>query len=86
MSSGSESNYDSDESEISFIPEVEIPQRARSSTSSHDEELEEVQLFADEPFADQEWTANYEEERRANEELEGKLRNRLESTESVSEW
>ena len=79
MSSESEFNYDSDESEISFILELEIeqnPQRARSSTSSDDEELEEFQLFADEPFADQEWTARYEEERKANEELEGKLRNR----------
>lgn len=43
-----------DEIEINFIPEVELKQnsqRARTSTSSDDEELEEEQLFADEPLA-----------------------------------
>ena len=88
-SSESESFYDSDESEINFIPEVEIDQnrqRGPTGTLSDDDELEEDQLFADEPLADQEWTARYEEERRANEELERTLSNRLEGTESVSQW
>ena len=59
-SSESESYYDSDESEINFIPEVEIDQnrqRGPTGTLSDDDELEEDQLFADEPLADQEWTA-----------------------------
>ena len=88
-SSESESNYDLDESKIDFIHKMEINQnrqRGPTGTSSDDDEFEEDQIFADEPLADQEWTARYEEERRANEEIERKLSNRLEGTESVSEW
>ena len=61
-------------------------QRGPTGTLSDDDELEEDQLFADELLADQEWTARCEEERRANEELKRKLSNRLEGTESVSQW
>ena len=61
-------------------------ERGPTGTLSDDDELEEDQLFADEPLADQEWTARYEEERRANEELERTLSYRLEGTESVSQW
>jgi len=64
MSSASESemSFDSDDSDINFIPEIEIDnarQRAAAqeeSNSSSDED----NLFADEPLADEAWTARYE--------------------------
>ena len=42
--------------------------------------------FAEEPLADAEWTAEYERERKADEEMEKTLRDRLEGTVAVSEW
>ena len=90
MSSSSESemSFDSDDSDMNFIPEVEIDnawQRAavrEESDSSHDED----NLFADEPLADEAWTARYKLELRANEELEIKLNGRLDGSVAVSEW
>ena len=68
-------SFDSDDSDINFVPEVEIEyarQRAavreeRNSSSDKDN------LFADEPLADEAWTASYEQELKTNEELEIKL-------------
>ena len=77
MSSASESemSFDSDDSDINFIPEVEIEnarQRApvrEVTNSSSDED----NLFADKPLADEASTARYEQELKANEELEIRL-------------
>lgn len=88
MSSSSESeiNFDSDYSDINFIPEVEIEhtrQRAavrEESNSSSDED----NLFADEPLADEAWTASYEKELKANEEPKIKLHGRLDGSVAVS--
>lgn len=86
-SSDSECSYDSDDSEINFIPEVEIERHGQhvehTNTSSDDQDEDR---FADEPLADQEWTARYEEEMKTTEELERKLKDRLERTQPVSEW
>lgn len=59
MSSSSESeiNFDSDYSDINFIPEVEIEhtrQRAAVREESNSSS-EEDNLFADEPLADEAW-------------------------------
>ena len=81
-------SFDSDDSDINFIPEVEIDnarQRAavrEESDSSNDED----NLFADEPLADEAWTARYEQELRANEELEIKVNGQLDGSLAVSEW
>lgn len=87
MSSSSESeiNFDSDYSDINFIPEVEIEhtrQRAavrEESNSSSDED----NLFADEPLADEAWTASYEKELKTNEEPKIKLHGRLDGSVAV---
>ena len=42
--------------------------------------------FAEEPLADAEWTAEYERERKAEEEIEKTLRDRLQGTVAVTEW
>ena len=64
MSSASESemSFDSDDSDINFIPEVEID-NARQCAAAREESnslSDEDNLFADEPFADEAWTARYE--------------------------
>ena len=54
----------------------------QESNSSSDED----NFFADEPLADEAWMARYEQELKANEELEIKLNGRLHGSVAVSEW
>ena len=90
MSSASESetSFDSDDSDINFIPEVEIENAQKraavweESNSSSDED----NSFADELLADEAWTARYEQELKANEELEIKHNGGLHGSVAVSEW
>ena len=68
-------SFDSDDSDINFILEVEI-EHARQRAAVREERnslSDEDNLFADEPLADEAWTARYEQEMKANEELEIKL-------------
>ena len=90
-SSDSEMNYDSEDSEIYFIPEYDIEIETEESTrelgrSSPTSSDEDVVPHADDPLADEEWTTNYEKEREADEELERKLKDRLHGKVEVSEW
>ena len=54
---------------------------------------DEVAAYADDPVADEEWTARYEEwtaryeeEIRLNEELEQRLQGRLDGVVDINEW
>ena len=90
MSSASESemSFDPDDSDINFIPEVEIEnarQRAAVREESNSSSNED-NLFPDEPLANEAWTARYEQELKANEELEIKLNGRFDGSVAVSEW
>ena len=80
--------FDSDDSNINFIPEVEIenPRQRAAVQEEGNSSSDEDNLFADEPLADEAWTANYEQELKANEELEIKLNGRLDGSVAVSEW
>ncbi len=83
----SKKSIDSDDSEINFIPEVEIENAGqRAALESNNYLLSEDNLFDDEPLADEEWTTRYEQEVKTNEELERKLKDRLDSSVNVSEW
>ena len=42
--------------------------------------------YADEPLADEEWVAQYQEEVKATEELDQRLNNRFDGTQRISEW
>lgn len=91
MSSSSESemlemSIDSDDSEINFIPEVEIENVRQRAAVESNSSSEEDNLFGDEPLADEEWTTRYEQEVKANEDLERKLKDRLNGSVNVSEW
>ena len=81
-------SFYSDDSDINFIPEVEI-EHARQGAAVQEERnssSDEDNLFADEQLADEAWTARYEQELKANEELEIKLNGRLDGSVAVSEW
>ena len=80
---------DSDDSEMNYIPEIEMDayrQVASTSANQFDNSDLEEDLFADEPRADPEWTARYEKQVQADEELKEKLQYRLDSTTPVNEW
>ena len=80
-------SFDSKDSDINFIPEVEI-ENARQRAPVREEinsSSDEDNVFADEPLADDAWAARYEQELKANEELEIKF-GRLDGSVAVSEW
>ena len=82
------SDENSDESPLSSSPEYKIEHESdgalASPSASEDEDV--AAAFAVEPLADAEWTAQYDRERKDNEELEKHLKDRLEGTVAVSEW
>ena len=77
-----------DKSPLSSSPEYEIKHESdgafASPPASEDEDA--AAAFVEEPLADAEWTAQYERERKDNEELKKQLKDWLEGAEAVSEW
>ena len=45
-----------------------------------------LEPYADEPFADEEWLANYKKEKEEKDQLENELKHRLENAVRVGEW
>ena len=88
----SETSYDTEGSEISFLDEIEVENDASyaaqvdATCSSECSSDDEAVAYADDPLADAEWTETYEEEMRATEKQEQTLRERLESIVEVREW
>lgn len=86
----SEMSVDYDDSEINFIPEVEIEDvnvdKRQHAEVERNSSCDEDDLFGNEPLTDEEWTARYEQELKATEELERKLNGRLDGPVNVSEW
>ena len=82
----SEVSYQTDDSDINFIPVyiMECPERENSSSS--DQEESNTGAYADEPMADEEWLENYNRQERERLELEEKLRKRLDGSVEVREW
>ena len=79
------SSSDSEDSEVSFISDYVMEVEGSPNSSDQDGE-DSDEAYADEPLADEEWLEIYEEERKANEELEKQLLHRLNGTEEVSKW
>ncbi|PFX14442.1 hypothetical protein AWC38_SpisGene21396 [Stylophora pistillata] len=83
---------DSEDSEIDFIAEYDIeiereePARELLTGRSSPTSSEDVAPHADDPLADEEWTAKYDKEREADEELERKLKDRFNGKVEVREW
>ena len=82
------SSSDSEDSEVSFISDyvMEVEGSPNSSDQDGEDSDKELEAYADEPLADEEWLEIYEEERKTNEELEKQLLHRLNGTEEVSKW
>ena len=82
------SSSDSEDSEVNFIADYVLEVEGSPNSSDQDvEDLDkELEAYADEPLADDDWLAIYEEERKADEELEKQLQERINGTEEVSKW
>ena len=82
-------SYDSEYSGDSSIDEVEV-EDVVSHTSIADpcsgSDDEAADPCVDDLLADAEWTVKYEEEMQENEELEKKLKDRLEGCVVIDEW
>ena len=91
MSSDNETDsaesYQTDDSDINFIPGyiMECPKRENSSSDSSEDE-NNMGAYVDEPLANKEWLENYHRQERERLELEEKLRNRLDGSVKVSKW
>ena len=78
----SSSESEAAETEVEYDLEVE----GSSNSSGHETSDDETgDAYANEPIADEEWLAQYEEERKTEEELEKNLQNRLSGAEDY-EW
>jgi len=86
--SSSDSSYDSSSDSEAAEVEVEydLEVEGSSNPSEHETSDDEPDAYANEPMADEEWLAQYEEERKTEEELEKKLQNRLSGSEEIKEW
>ena len=87
MASNDFSPASSSDSEVSEIEDYELEVEDSPNSSNQATDVEETQeAYADEPLADAEWLALYEQERRTEEELEKTLQKRLNGTEEVRDW
>ena len=87
MASNDFSPASSSDSEVSEIEDYELEVEDSPNLSDQATDVEETQeAYADEPLADAEWLALYEQERRTEEELEKTLQKRLNGTEEVRDW
>ena len=87
MASNDFSPASSSDSEVSEIEDFELEVEDSPNLSDQATDVEERQeAYADEPLADAEWLALYEQERRTEEELEKTLQKRLYGTEEVRDW
>ena len=84
----SEMSYQTDDSDINFIPGyiMECPERENSSNDSSDQDESNLGAYVDEPLANEEWLENYNRQEREHLELIEKLRKRLDGSVKVSEW
>ncbi len=85
----SEDSYQSDDSDINFIPGyiMECPELQNSSNDSSDQDENNLGLaYVDEPLASEEWLESYNRQERERLELEEKLGKRLDGSVEVSEW
>jgi len=74
-------SFDSEDSEIYYIAEVETEENDESISQASSDDL-----YADDPLANEEWTDKYQKEVDADKELERTLKDRLEGNVEVNEW
>lgn len=87
--SGSGSNADSqNDSDVNFIPGYAVDIEDEVNLSSSEDESSEsiVKPYEDEPIADENWIANYNEQMRVEEDHLRWLQIRLEGLDKVNDW
>lgn len=87
--SESESSYQTDDSDVNYIPgyttiQVDDPGQVDHQDSSSDSDVDEP--YADEPLADEEWLKQYNKQMKEIKDVELKQQKRFESTEEIIEW
>ena len=87
-SSDSEMIFDSKDSEIYYIAEIETEENdeSRLSISQTSSDDDRADLYVDDPLANKEWTVKYQKEVDADKELERTLNDRLEGKVEIYEW
>ena len=92
-SDNSDTSYQSDDSDVNFIPEYVIEDAELNDGNreySIDPELEDDCCsgiaYADEPLADEAWLETYHKEEQERLEVEEKLGKRLNGSVDISEW
>ena len=80
-------SYQTDDSDLNFIPGyiMECPERKNSSNDSSEDE-NNMGAYADEALTNEAWLENYNRYERERLQLEEKLRDRLDGSVEVSEW
>ena len=81
MPSSEDSAVSCTDSEYEMEAESDLDREASPPTSD-----DEATAFADDPLADAEWTAQYEQEIEKEKELEQELTKRLQGATQVSQW
>ena len=94
--SDTDTSYQSDDSDINFIPGVveiedsEAYERSKRGLKRAREEDDAENMpglaYSEEPLADEEWTKTYQQRQNERIEFEKKLRERFEGSVEVSEW
>ena len=83
-------SYQSDDSDINFIPGYVIIEDAGVNNDGnihHDDSEDSIAgAYAEEPLADEAWLENYNREEQERLEIEEKLSRRLNSATEISEW
>ena len=81
-------SFDSEDSDIYYIAEVETEDNdeSRLSISQTSSDDDQADLYADDPLADEEWAVKYQKEVDADKELERTLNDRLEDKLEINEW
>ena len=77
---------DSEATETEIECNLEVEGSPHSSDRDDPYQSEAREVFADEPLADEEWRAHYEEEMKMERKLEKKLTERLRGTKKVRNW
>lgn len=90
--SNSERSYDSDDSEINYIPSyenIEVEEATLgevNAVSLTELDADTYKPYEDEPIATEEWVCEYQRKQETQAEFERKLQDRYEGKEPVNSW
>ena len=65
---------------------VEVEATVDASVRSYENEDDSLEPYTDEPLADEEWLARYQQKQEENKKLESELKKHLENCVPVKEW